>query len=297
MTDLDALIAAAEAEPDNETIRLVYLDYLDDRDGATDYTSACREFIAKCKEKRRYEKVRVVAPLGTMAWDERRALPGWREWLSPNCTDTLRADGWFTGGGGWPSVIGANWHRLVPCLWKHFSHVDWDRWRRVGSRIELRLTGPRQKQDGGEGHYKRCHVSLTFGAGWLRRAEFKTWRDADALLPSILADQPFAEAGIRGQPVVAATRNWRAINGGQMEGIAIAHSKGGIALHALLEGRHIGPAFKFVSGNMPLDRDSEIKAFPALTNNDAEARARLALSRALKQRARSLLASAPAPVG
>lgn len=198
MTDLAALTAAALAT-DDDTPRLAYLDALGEAGGHEDYVAACREFYAKCLKKRRYEKYPWTMPDGRSGFT-REALPGWREWLASPGDEWIKAGDYGFDPDFWPrnELTAMNWNRLVPTL---FRKMNWDdRWRRKGKRIELRLRGPRDQTRIGTGHYKNCHVDLDFARGWLARVEFRSWQDADALLPAILTDQPFVEAGIRGVP-------------------------------------------------------------------------------------------------
>lgn len=168
MTDRDALIAACKAFPDEDTPRLAYLDWLEETGGVTDFTTATREFYAKCRERRRYYPA--------LSGDTRRAMPGWREWLSGDEQDghILRK---FDGSPNYWGKTIVNWVRLVPHLWPRLNRVDI--WQRRKGAVLIRHT------------LERHHIRLIFARGWLARAEFLPRRLEDDFLPAILIDQPF----------------------------------------------------------------------------------------------------------
>lgn len=179
MTDRDALIAACKASPDDDTPRLVYLDWLEEMDGVTDFTTATREFYAKCREPRRYENTGEV-PKGQYVYGDmkvRRILPGWREWLSCDEKENVICRK-FDGSPNYWGVSRANWMRLVPSLWPLLKHRD--NWQRRKGTVVIRHT------------LERHHIRLIFARGWLARVSFLPRRLADSiLLPAILTDQPF----------------------------------------------------------------------------------------------------------
>jgi uncharacterized protein (TIGR02996 family) len=288
MTDLDALIAACQAQPDEDTPRLAYLDALEEETGGpTDFTTATREFYAKCKEPRRFKGVpsaiRAVEPRNGEVYlsaARRRALPGWREWLAPKealwyLVYQRRDEGPPT-----PMNPGAfNWPRILPTLWKHLGQMD--RWRRDGARVNVlayeyewvrhTVTGKPIMRNHVSSSGVTYRVRLTFDRGWLARAEFRDWQSADALLPAILTDQPFVEAGIRGT-------------------VTTDHNDVASYRRAL-----IGPAFDLIDPQWDVPFDLESAAIDKRTPIE---RFRVSVSRAIITRARSLTpvsASHPAP--
>lgn len=265
MTTLDALAAACEATPDDEAVRLYWLDCFEEEHGTTPFVEATREFLGRCGERRKYVDAPRVNGVAFIP-RQRRALPGWRDWL-------VQPEGaWFLLTGlaafGPGAASNVNWFRLVPSLWSMLAGAD--RWRRKGSWVTVESWNNNPPP-----HPSRAR--LEFARGFIRRVEFRDWQSADAMLPALLADQPFVEAGIRNAVV------W---NGDLTHGASIPHDR-------------VGPLFELLQCDFRVGRDHAgrpIVPWPNGTETDAVfeaglcnpgARARRALSRALKRRART----------
>jgi hypothetical protein len=256
-TTLDQL-ARAGAETADDTPRLVWLDCFEEEHGATDFVCAVREFIAVCREPRRYEKAETWIP-GTIYKTARRAVAGWREWLGAG-------DGWIYASGrmtlnDYAPLMRMNWPRLAPSLFRRLNVSD--RWRRKGAVIDVEKRSLARAGPIFEPILFRAR--LTFARGFLSRVEFRDWQSADALLPAIMADQPFAEVGIRGAIETE--------NGTQPKDY----------VSAFVLSERCGPAFDLIDdGRRFVGPPGEYRRFDY---PDAAARARAALSAALKKRA------------
>lgn len=262
MTTLDSLRHAALASPDDDGPRLAWLDAYQEEHGDTDWVLAVREFIGRCGERRNYRpptlaELSEYADMPPLA-PYRVMLPGWRQWLGQN-------DRWLTinenadGSKGTWSVGAANWIRLVPSLWSLLSGSD--RWRRKGATVEVEWQRP-DLHNPVHGDWQVNRARLIFARGWLTRVEFRDWQSADALLPAILADQPFVEPGIQGQPEI------------------VPNDYGGTVG---LSWEVCGPALLLAGMTRP--HPNSIATRLVFTGNDAAARARAALADALRCRA------------
>lgn len=203
MTDLAALAAAAVALPDDDTPRLVWLDEYAQVHGENEWYLATREFVAKCREPRRYDVRRaptesLYEPLGTNEVVSRRARPGWREWLA-SPSDTFRADGKPLNADSFPSFAVfhkehvpdvMNWHRLVPTLWASLPGDA--KWRRDGGTISIMLRMYRDNR------WFRC-IGLKFRNGFLDLVACREGQPYADWLTRILKDQPFITHNLFGQ--------------------------------------------------------------------------------------------------
>lgn len=167
-----AFLDAIRARPEDDTLRLVYADWLDDR-GAGDRDAATAAFIrVSCADRPRREMPRAAYP-----------------WL-------LGADG-------------ANWRRLLPSVLAidvpHPGRPE-PIGVRTGRRVECALWLP--DAPGGRGA-RRYAAEFEFHRGFLRTATFQSAHAASLVLEALHDDQPLVDlviAGLRrgqARPLVA----------------------------------------------------------------------------------------------
>lgn len=185
MSDKQALLAAIRANPDEDTPRLMYADYLDEH-GAGDLDRATAEFI------------RLSCPM-------RAPKNGWEKPAMPrDCYPWLRDLRYHeVSNPAWPApIVVANYRRFVPgllALHTPIHSTDTPPEERDGRRIHVVLRLALPTSPGVQAilptatHYRRpTPVSL-----WFRRGFLEAWRVHHAagralVAPAIAADQPLA---------------------------------------------------------------------------------------------------------
>lgn len=222
--DREALLAGIKAQPDDDTARLVYADWLDEN-AENDCDRATAEFIRLTCDN-----------------DEKRASYRRRNVSHPQIGKWLQ---------GRPGDAGPGWARLLPTVWAWSDRVTkaflegWTEhgppmnsprllWLRSGRWLELRWN-----QIGMLDEIAR----VEFWRGFVRRAIFRLPETVDLFLPRILADQPLVEpemlSGVRSY------KNESVVWNGYFGPLVFAHI-GGADMGDFRPNRHGGDNYTWV---------------------------------------------------
>jgi uncharacterized protein (TIGR02996 family) len=266
MSTLSALLEAVRAHPGEDTPRLVLADWYDEF-GTCDRHRATAEFIR-------------------LSCTGQKALPA-------------KAGEWLAGPDA--GAVNCGWRRLVPGLlnWITDDHPPRTSIRayRTGRWIELHYCGLRWQDPADAGGdtwpiLDRCDIEFT--RGFVARVVFRDWRFCDTVLPLLLADQPFVDPELTG--FCRTEPEWEVVPDPYRQQ-PVSHPKGGMAMSATVQRSRVGPAFDNLPARDPPDANTLNRHVPrpyALwysgPENDAEERARAAVSKALLARARQIAA-------
>jgi uncharacterized protein (TIGR02996 family) len=261
VTDADSFLAAIRAEPACDVRRLAFADWLDENATAEKHRATAEFLRLSCVPRRR-----AALPVAAGRWLCRE----WRRLV--------------------PALAGyAELHRVVP-PWPELG--EWLTVRRSGRWLRFR-------------RYRRCAGSVRGGAveyttgaavefsrGFAGRVVCRDWRFADVVLPLLLADQPF----------VAPELTWWCVENVRYETVEgfparrpLRARDGTDAIWATVYRARVGPCWEHLAAARALPPGSPYRGGGAVeyhpgAGNDAAARAKADVARALLARARLILA-------